>query len=530
MPGCNGPVISGARYDAVIFDLDGVVTKTMSTHAAAWKEVFDAFLAHYASANPAAPKEASAPFGIETDYMIYVDGKPRLEGIRSFLRSRGIELPEGRPQDPPGFDSVHALGILKNRRFLEQVKKHGVEVYGATLDFIRKLRAQGIRTAIISSSKNCALILDSSGISEMFEVRVDGIDLQKRNIPGKPAPDMFLDAAARLGVSPERTAAVEDAVSGVQAARAGGFGLVIGIARLDNREDLLRYGAHVVVSDASEISVAEAVRAARPAPVLPSALDGFAEIAELAAKRRPAVFLDYDGTLTPIVDTPDKALLGGEMRRVLIDLSRACPVGILSGRDMSNVMGLVQVDSLIYAGSHGFEIIGPGGMRADSKGGTFLPALDGAERELREKVDGVGGVLVERKKYAIAVHYRLSDPADVPEIEHAVDEVASRRRELRKAFGKKVFELQPNIDWNKGKALLFLLGELGLDRDDVLPIYIGDDVTDEDAFRVLKGQGIGIVVWDGPYPTAATRSLKNTDEVREFLSRLIPLCGGAHEQ
>jgi len=519
----NSRVVDNRNFDAVIFDLDGVVTKTMSTHAAAWKIVFDSFLAEYGKRHAAAPK----PFTIETDYMIHVDGKPRLEGIKSFLEARGINLPEGRPEDPPGFESINALGNMKNRHFLEQVKKRGVEVYSATVDFIRRLRARGIRTGIISSSKNCALILDTAGISDMFEVRVDGIDLQKSNIPGKPAPDMFLAAAGQLGVVPARTVVIEDSVAGVQAARAGRFGLVVGIARLGNREELLKSGAHLVVDDASEIAMEESPP--RCEPELPSALDRFEAIVRRAEKRRLAVFLDYDGTLTPIVDTPDKAVLPEATRQVLARLSGKCPVGVISGRDMSNVKKLIGIDSLIYAGSHGYEITGPGGLQADSKGAAFLPALDKAERDLREKIGHIRGVLVERKKYAIAVHYRLSDPAAVPGIEHAVDEAASRNRGLRKAYGKKVFELLPDIDWNKGKALLFLLEAMGLDGKDVLPIYIGDDVTDEDAFRELKERGVGIVVRDRAHPTAAAYALRNTGEVRSFLAMLMPFCGDDHE-
>jgi alpha,alpha-trehalase len=521
----NNIIIRKNDFDAAIFDLDGVVTKTMPTHALAWKKAFDEFLSQHQGND-----SAVRPFDIATDYMIYVDGKPRLEGIKSFLQSRKISLPAGDPKEAPGFRSIHALGNLKNDYFLEKVKKDGVEVYQSTLEFIRKLKAQGIKTGIISSSKNCALILDSAGLAEMFEVRVDGVDLIKLNIPGKPAPDMFLEAARQLGAEPSRTVIIEDAVSGVEAAKAGGFGLVIGISRLGNRKDLLQYGAHVVVNDAAEISVAHDDSAARKPAELASAIESFAAIKKSATTKSIAVFLDYDGTLTPIVDTPDKAILSPQTRDVLIELSKKCVVGIISGRDMKNVKTLVGIDSLIYAGSHGFEITGPREFKeSSSKGIAFLPALDQAQKVLEEAISQIKGVLVERKKFAIAVHYRLADPADVPEIEHAVDKVNSLHQDLRKAYGKKVFELQPNIDWHKGKALLYLLEALGLDKENVLSLYIGDDVTDEDAFRALENKGIGIVVWDTPFPTAAKYSLKNTDEVRTFLSLLIQICGGPHE-
>jgi len=525
VPNQNNIVISKKDFDAVIFDLDGVVTKTMSTHAAAWKKVFDEFLAQYNDSD-----KAVKPFNIETDYMIYVDGKPRLEGINSFLKSRNIHLPQGDPHDAPGFTSIHAIGNLKNGYFLEQIKKQGVEVYPGTLEFIRKLKAQGIKTGIISSSKNCALILDSAGLAEMFEVRVDGVDLTKLNIRGKPAPDMFLEAARQMKATPSRAVVIEDAVSGVEAAKAGKFGLVIGIARLDNKAKLLQYGAHVVVTDAAEIVVSAQQGAKQKPPELASALEKFDEIKKSAHFKTIAVFLDYDGTLTPIVDTPDKAILPAQTRDVLAQLSQKCVVGIISGRDMQNVKNLVGIDSLIYAGSHGFEMTGPREFKeSSSRGMAFLPSLDQAQKELEKSIGHIKGVLVERKKFAIAVHYRLVNPMHVPEIEYAVDKVNSQHQDLRKAYGKKVFELQPNIDWHKGKALLYLLEALGLDKENVLPIYIGDDVTDEDAFRALTGKGIGIVVWDKPFPTAAIYSLSNTDEVRDLLSMLIPICGGAHE-
>jgi trehalose-phosphatase len=200
-------------------------------------------------------------------------------------------------------------------------------------------------------------------------------------------------------------------------------------------------------------------------------------------------------------------------------------VGIISGRDLKDVQDKVQIDSIVYAGSHGFDIAGPKGLQVEhTVGEEFLPVLDTAEKELSGKLDSIQGVLVERKKFAIAIHYRRARPENVEGVETIVDEIAEKHPELRKSYGKKIFELQPQIDWHKGKALFSLLGTLKLDEEDVLPFYIGDDVTDEDAFRALRGRGIGIVVRDQPYETAAVYSLKNPDEVCEFLLRLIPVC------
>jgi len=497
--------IPAGSFEAVIFDLDGVITDTASVHAAAWKGMFDDFLSRYAARN-GIPFQ---PFEIETDYRLHVDGKPRFDGLRSFLRSRGIRLREGRAEDPPGVQTVHGLARRKNEDFLKRVREEGVEVYESTVALIHCLKKHGLKTAVISSSKSCALILDSVNLSDLFDVRVDGVDSEILGIPGKPAPQIFLEAARQLQVKPKRAVVIEDAVSGVQAGRAGKFGLVIGIARTGGKEDLLKNGAHVAVEDLSEISVIGESETAEP---LPSAIGRFEEISRRVGGKRLAVFLDYDGTLTPIVETPDRAVMHEDMREAVIDLSRQCPLGIISGRDLRDVKDKVKIDSIVYAGSHGFDIAGPEGLQVENTvGEEFLPVLDKAEKELSQNLRSLPGLLVERKKFAIAIHYRLVDPGRVEGIEKVVDEVAARHPELRKAFGKKVFELQPQIDWHKGKALLALLGTLKLDGGEVLPFYIGDDVTDEDAFRALQGRGIGIVVRDQPYETAAAYSLRNPD-------------------
>jgi alpha,alpha-trehalase len=510
--------ISPTAFDAVIFDLDGVITDTASVHAAAWKRMFDDFLSRYA-ARQGVPFQ---PFEIETDYRLYVDGKPRLDGLRSFLGSRGIALSEGRPEDPPGAETIHGLGKRKNEDFLKQIREQGAEVYGSTVDLIHRIKKHGLKTAVISSSKSCAMILDSVNLSGLFDVRVDGVDAEILGIPGKPAPDIFLEAARQLKVKPERAVVIEDAISGLQAGRAGKFGLVVGIARTGGREPLLANGADVAVSDLSEIGVRDGRESAEP---LPSALEDFERISRQAEGKRIAVFLDYDGTLTPIVETPDRAVMQEDMREAVMELSRHCPLGIISGRDLKDVQDKVRIDSIVYAGSHGFDIAGPKGLQVENTvGEEFLPVLGKAEKELSRKLGSIQGLLVERKKFAIAIHYRLVDPGRVEGVAKVVDEVVAGHPELRKAYGKKIFELQPQMDWHKGKALLALLRTLKLDGGDVLPFYIGDDVTDEDAFRALKGRGIGIVVWDRPYETAAAYSLKNPGEVREFLLKLIPFC------
>jgi trehalose-phosphatase len=250
----------------------------------------------------------------------------------------------------------------------------------------------------------------------------------------------------------------------------------------------------------------------------PSALDHVEEIA--GRSDRLAVFLDYDGTLTAIVNDPKKALLSDSIRQTLQALATRVSLAVLSGRDLDDIRKRVAIDAIVYAGSHGFDIAGPRGLRRQ-EATNFLPALDAAEKELREKVAGIAGAFIERKRFSIAAHYRNVNEDDVPKLEEAVSEVVARHRELRRMEGKKVYELLPSIDWDKGKAALWLLESLGLKHGKVRPIYIGDDRTDEDAFRALEQRGVGILVSEEPRATAANYSLKDPSEVEHFLRKLV---------
>ena len=510
--------ISAADFDALIFDLDGVITDTASVHAAAWKEMFDEFLLRRAEREGVPFR----PFDVAADYRPYVDGKPRTDGLKSFLESRGIALPEGEAEDSSEAETIRGLARKKNEIFLKRIREDGVDVYASTVALARSAKKRGLKTAVISSSKSCAMILDAVNLSDLFDVRVDGVDSELRGIPGKPAPDIFIEASLQLGVKAERTVVIEDAVSGVQAGREGAFGLVLGIARSGGKEELLENGADVVVQDLAEVRLVEHLETEDP---LPSALEDFDAIAGKAEGKRIAIFLDYDGTLSPIVETPEQAIMGAEMREAVVELAERAPLGIISGRDLEDVRDKVKIDGIVYAGSHGFDIAVPDGMKFENTvGEEYLPSLDSAENALSEKIGSVEGLLLERKKFAIAIHYRRVAPENIERIEAAVDETTSDHPDLRKAYGKKIFELQPKMDWHKGKALFSLMRTLELDREDVLPFYIGDDVTDEDAFRALKGRGVGIVVREEVYETSAAYSLKDPDEVREFLLRVIPLC------
>jgi trehalose-phosphatase len=257
--------------------------------------------------------------------------------------------------------------------------------------------------------------------------------------------------------------------------------------------------------------------------MIPSALEHIQEI--VGSTGRVAVFLDYDGTLTPIVSRPDQAVLTDSTRAILRRLASKVPVAILSGRQLEDVRKRVAIDEIVYAGSHGFDIAGPRGLRRQ-EATEFLPALDAAEKELRKKLAAISGALVERKHFSIAAHYRNVNEIDFPKLERAVSEVAGRHRELRKMEGKKVYELLPDIDWDKGKAVLWLLKTVGSEHAEVRPIYIGDDRTDEDAFRALGERGTGILVSEEPRSTAASYSLRDPAEVERFLRELTAHLAG----
>jgi beta-phosphoglucomutase family hydrolase len=238
-----------AGVTACLFDLDGVLTQTAKVHAAAWKQMFDDYLRRRAEARG----EAFVPFDAVHDYAEYVDGKPRYDGVRSFLDARGIELPEGDPDDPPGAETVHGLGNRKNEIVLELIRHHGVEPYEGSVRYVQAARDAGLRRAVVSSSTNCRDVLSAAGIGDLFEEIIDGVVAERERLRGKPAPDTFLAGARALGVEPGRAAVFEDALAGVEAGRAGSFGFVVGVDRVGQAKELRAHGADVVVRDLDEL-------------------------------------------------------------------------------------------------------------------------------------------------------------------------------------------------------------------------------------------------------------------------------------
>jgi trehalose 6-phosphate phosphatase len=325
----------------------------------------------------------------------------------------------------------------------------------------------------------------------------------------------LVESANRLAVRPGRCAVVASTEAGVTAARAGGFALVVAIdatGALDSR------GADAVVSNVREIGVRTGDRRMSELPDGLQALD-------LTTERQPAVFYDFDGTLSEIVEDPDSARLVDGAADALTSLSAACPVAILSGRDLADVRERIGLPGLWYAGSHGFELTGPDGTHHQNpEAAASIPVLAGAAADLADQLGRIPGVVVEHKRFGVAVHYRNAARDRVGEVAAAV-RTAGQRTALRVTTGREVIELRPNIDWDKGKTLRWVLDYI---RDNegagpMLPIYLGDDITDEDAFDAVDDDGIAILVRhsdDGDRATAARYALDDPDRVREFTERL----------
>jgi trehalose-phosphatase len=503
--------MSSLPYQAVILDLDGVITQTARLHARAWQCMFNGYLQQHSAPGQKSPEL----FDINADYRTYVDGKPRYDGVRSFLASRDIHLPQGTPDAPPGQETICGLGNRKNEIFLELIEAEGVDIYPDTVEKIHQWRSQGLKTAVVSSSRNCKAILENAELLHLFDTKVDGVDSARLALKGKPAADIFVKAAEQLGVEPPQAIAIEDAIAGVKAARAGNFGLVVGVDRQGSqREALLSHGADRVVTTLQELNLAMD-------PTPPDGLERMDEIWQRLKGHRLALFFDYDGTLTPIVAQPEAAKLAERMRSHLQTLSRHCKVAIVSGRDLADVQRMVGLDNLYYAGSHGFDIAGPGDLHMQQQDARkSLPELNQAEDQLRQKLAQMPGVKVERKQFAIAIHYRNAQ-VPVETVEAVVNEVQGQFPSLRKKSGKKIFELQPDVDWHKGRAIRWLMDRLELTPPQVVPIYLGDDTTDEDAFCALADIGITIHVGNEGAETQAQYLLPNTDAVEAFLQLLL---------
>ncbi|MBU1121698.1 MAG: trehalose-phosphatase [Candidatus Omnitrophica bacterium] len=519
-------------FKSVIFDLDGVITTTAAVHAKAWKVAFDEYLRLREKRDHEQFKE----FTHDADYLPFVDGKPRYEGVKSFLESRNINIPFGDPADSPDKETVCGIGNKKNAEFTKIIEEDGVEVYSSTIALIKSLKKAGVHIGVASSSKNCQKILQSVGIEDLFETRVDGVVSARIGLKGKPEADIFVAAARNVGARPVDSVVVEDAVSGVAAGRNGGFGLVVGIARKDNASDLFDNGADVVVSDLAQIDleIIEKWFHREPKPLfrvwdeLPkeeSCVNPSYRISPKSVflgKKKPVFFLDYDGTLTPIVSRPDLAVLSSDMKTIIKNLADKFTVAIVSGRMRADVEQLVGIQGLFYAGSHGFDITGPNFSMIKEEVKAIVPVVSQVIDFLKKELGSIDGLLVEEKKFSVAVHYRLVDEKKyLSTIRETVNDVVGKYKALRLMDGKKIFEILPDIDWDKGKAIRWIMRALGINWSMVSVIYIGDDTTDEYAFRAIRTRGTGVLVSDKIRVSAAQFYLSSTKKVKELFEKVI---------
>lgn len=531
------------HFEGVIFDLDGVITQTAKVHARSWKAMFDEFLKIYYEKKG----EPFKPFSIDVDYTEFVDGKPRYEGVQSFLESRNIDLPFGETDDEPSHNTCCGLGNMKNIKFREIVQKKGAELYAPTIEFIKDLKAAGIKVGVASSSKNCEFILDSAGLKHLFGTIVDGNVSARLGLKGKPEGDIFLRAARNIGVDPSRSMVVEDATSGVSAGRNAGFGLVVGVARKNNADLLINNGADIVIRRLSEISVEQTERwfLQKPEP-LASSWDRNNKIltlppedphekskiiinpwifrsarASLLNSRKPVFFLAYDGTLAPIVDNPDEATMSENMRDTLKKLSELYTVAIISGRTRSTIEKMVGIEGLIYAGSHGLDIAGDGMKMLHPEADQYISLMDDIHADLQSELGDIPGIFIKNKVYTVAVHTRLVPNESIKQIEDKIKNVVNNSEALKLISGNMVHEIMPFIEWDKGQAIRWIMKEKDYNWDESSVVYIGDDVTDHFAFRVIRTRGTGIIVCDGTKASAAHFRVSSTLDVRDLLETII---------
>ena len=497
-------------HDAVIFDLDGVVTNTRALRAAACKRAFDDYL----SGRAAKGNEDCSPF-TEEDYHRYVDGKSAHDGFAEFLASRRISL---RPNSVSVVeDALIGLADRAEDAFLDMLDE-GVLAIESTLDVVGELHQAGIATAVCSWNRNCDRVLHAAGIENLFAVCINGAVVDGVGMCGTPDVAVLVEATRRLGTDPGRSVVVADAVAGVEAGRNGGFAVVIGVDRTGSTDELSASGADVVVDDLADVEVRKGdIRV----PRLPNALNSASQLAGVVTGRQLFVCLDFDGTLSEIVADPAEATLVDGAAKALQRLAALCPVAVLSGRNPAELRDRVGVPGIWYAGNHGFDLIAPDGSYHENEAAVAaVPVLEAAAAELRDLESQVPGARVEHKRFAVAVHYRNVAPERVAEVVAAVHR-HGRRHGLRVASDRKVIELQPNVSCDKGMSLRWISGCIH-QAGRLVPIYIGDSLTDEDAFDAMRYTGIGIVVRhneDGDRPTAAQFTLRNPGEVAVFLRR-----------
>lgn len=478
-------------FSALVLDVDGVVTDTRKHHLRAWKKVFDEILS----------TRGLSEF-TPSDYERFVDGKPREDGIASFFNSRGISLEASE---------VRSIGDAKNEFYLGLLEEDPPKTYDDFLEAHTFWESQGLILIAVSSSKNARMILDRAGVASKFETIFDGTDALALKLRGKPAPDIFLQALKSNNLTPEDSALVEDSVAGISAGRSGNYKFVFGMSRQGQTASsvLYRSGADAVVSSLREVGI------------LKNGLLNWTDFLARVGDREVALFVDFDGTLTDIVDDPKDAQLSESMRALLETCSKSFKVSVISGRDRVDVKQRVGIESVFYSGCHGLEISGPGCFHFEvEEVSKLLPRLEEATLLLTSKFSHISGVLIERKRYSTALHYRMVTGVPEERVEREALEALRGFGELRIKLGKKVIEILPNVNWDKSLAVEKISEILAIDPRLTVPIYIGDDTTDEDVFVAYRRKGICMKVCDDEYLKNAHYALASPREVHRFLELL----------
>jgi trehalose 6-phosphate phosphatase len=498
---------------AVIMEMD-LIIQTAIIHKTAWKQTLIGLPGNM-------PNEILRLF--DELYEKYLDGQPMYHGLEKLLQAKEINLPFGNINDSPGEKTVCALGNLKQKNFNRLLNEPEVKTFSDAAKQIYNWKKLGIKTAIISADENFDEVLDTKDIRTLFDVKINGQKSRQKGLKEKPEADIYMQAVKELHVSPESCILLDDSVAGLQAGSKANFGLLVGVNRYGNRKILSENGADLVIDSFEELDLLNdpEIKGWFTQNIPPFASE-YVKIGDEVYGKTPVLFLDYDGTLTPIVKHPEDAVISQEMQEVLKECASKFRVAAVSGRDMNDLRNKVNLPNLIYAGSHGFHISGPDGLYMEhEKSDEILPRLDELEKKLQKEFSHIKRAQIDRKRYAIAVHYRNVNKEDVPFMLEKLNEIIANFPDLKKGKGKKIVELKPNIEWNKGKAVKWILEKLNLtDKNKYIPIYIGDDVTDEDAYKVLKDWGMGIQVGPGATNSAARYRLRNVYQVRMLLKDL----------
>lgn len=497
----------------IIFDMDGVVTQTALLHFKTWKIVLDQFLYQLD------PKKIE-PF-TQQEYYLYLDGMPRRDGIKNFLLAREIGLSALKQHYSNLEECINFLCENKNTLLLSIIAEENVQSFPDTIEFISYLLPLNYRIALITSSKNCQQILKSAEIEQLFFVRVDGNDADIKGFPGKPKPDIFLEAAKQLCLAPEECMVIEDAIAGIKAAKDGNFGLVVALDR-ENKlyKEFKKLAPDYILTD-----------------LFPHQFDFYKQFAqenikltafaalpliEMAMKNKKEIvlFLDYDGTLTPIVDRPQDVRLAETMRKNLVCLSKNYLTVIISGRQLDDLKQQVNIPTIFYAGNHGFEF---DNIKTTDpvyqKKYIFINDINSIYQQLTQTLKEIPGCIIENKKFTLSIHYRLVAPDKLEMITNTIINLLSNYPTLALHGGKKVVEIRPNLTWNKGIAAENFLKWMHKNTPNYIPLFIGDDVTDEDAFQQFMANGITIKVGES-LKTHAHYHLTSPEDVENFLVSL----------